>query len=358
MNTKQRYEFQPEFAVAPCETLRETIESLGMTQKELATRTGLTVQSLNRIFKDKQPITYETANKLELATGVPARFWNSLEAQYREQLAKLEEREQLKQDWEWLKEIPVSELRKRGYIQPTRDKSLLLREILGFYGVSSVGAYRDIWESPKVAARRSPCFESNPGWASAWIRMGELQAQQIETQPFDRGKFTLALQKIRHLTYLKADVFEAELKRLCAEAGVAVALVPKLNKVPWHGATKWLKYKAMILLSLRGRGEDKFWVSFFHEAGHILLHGKSNLYINDESKEDQQEIQADRYAANILIPERYNSQIRQARSKESIRRLADEIGVCPGIVAGRYQFLTQKWNRFHDLIRKLDWKTA
>jgi transcriptional regulator with XRE-family HTH domain len=46
------------------------MESLGMGQKELAIRTRLTVQSLHRIFKGEQTITYETANRLELATGV------------------------------------------------------------------------------------------------------------------------------------------------------------------------------------------------------------------------------------------------------------------------------------------------
>ena len=67
---------------------------MNMSKKELATRTELTEQTINRIFKSEQPITYATANKLELATGVPARMWNNLEARYREQLAKIEEREQ------------------------------------------------------------------------------------------------------------------------------------------------------------------------------------------------------------------------------------------------------------------------
>ena len=69
------------------------MNSMGMTQKDLALRCEITVQSLNRIFKVEQVISYETANSLELVTNVPASFWNSLEAQYREQLAKLEEHE-------------------------------------------------------------------------------------------------------------------------------------------------------------------------------------------------------------------------------------------------------------------------
>jgi len=54
------------------------------------------------------------------------------------------------------------------------------------------------------------------------------------------------------------------MKQLCAEAGVAIALVPEMKNVPWNGATKWLTpRKVMILLCLRGKGEDKFWFSFF-----------------------------------------------------------------------------------------------
>jgi len=102
---KKNYGFEPDYAIPPGETLREVMESLGMSQQELARRTGITVQSLNRIFNGSQPITYETANRLELATGVPASMWNNLEAQYREQLAKINERARLETELAWLKEI-------------------------------------------------------------------------------------------------------------------------------------------------------------------------------------------------------------------------------------------------------------
>ena len=118
----KKYGFEPDYAIPPGETLREVMESLGMSQKELARRTDLTVQSLNRIFKGTQPITYETANRLELVTGVPATMWNNLEAQYREQLAKIHERKRLQTDLDWLKDIPVAELVKRGVLPGRKDK--------------------------------------------------------------------------------------------------------------------------------------------------------------------------------------------------------------------------------------------
>ncbi len=359
MKANKQYSFEPDYAVAPGETLQEVMESLDMTQKELAIRTGLTVQSLNRIFKGDQPITCESANRLELALGVTARYWNNLEAQYQEQLAKLEERKRLEADLLWLKTIPTRELRDRGLIGKTEDKIDLLRETLAFYGVSSVSAWEEIWEDPAIAARRSSCFETQPGAASAWIRQGELLSQKITCKPFDKSLFLQVLHAIRSLTQEKLDKFEPEMRRLCAEAGVAVALVPEMKKVPWNGATKWLSSrKAMILLCLRGKGEDKFWFSFFHEAGHVLHDSKKDLLINNGTCDDPREVSADQFASEFLIPARHNRDIHRFRSNQEIINFAAEAGISPGIVAGRYQFLTKKWTHFKTLIRTFEWKTA
>jgi HTH-type transcriptional regulator/antitoxin HigA len=356
VSTGNKYVFEPDYAVPPGQTLREVMESLGMSQSELAKRTDLTVQSLNRIFKGAQPITYESANRLELATGVSASMWNNLEAQYREQLAKIHERDRLKTDLVWLKEIPTAELVRRSILPKTKDKVLLLREVLKFFGVSSVGAWEKIWSTPAVAARRSQCFDSKPGAASTWIRLGELQAREIDSRPFDRDRFKAALRQIRNLTREPAQAFESEMKRLCAESGVAVALVKEMKHVPWNGATKWLTpHKAMILLCLRGKGEDKFWFSFFHEAGHVLNDSKKDLLINDGRQEDPREERANDFASEYLIPSKYDDPIRRIRSHSEVIHLAEQLEIAPGIVAGRYQHLTKNWRYFKGLIRTLSW---
>ena len=356
LTAKKLYGFEPDYAVSPGETLKEVMESLNMAQKELAIRTGLTVQSLNRIFKGEQPISYETANKLELATGVPARMWNNLEAHYREQLAKAKERKQLETDLDWLKTIPTQELIQRKAIEPQKDDVLLLRETLKFFGLSSVSAWKDIWANPAVAARRSRCFETCPGPASAWMRLGEIQAHQIDCQPFDKISFIQALKKIRLLTVKDPEKFIPETIQLCAGSGVALALVREMKKVPWHGATKWLAAsKAMILLNLRGKMEDQFWFSFFHEAGHVLYDSKKDLYINDGTVDDPREHDANEFAANILIPRDIDPEIASLKTKEDVILLANELKISPGIVAGRFQHLTQKWSYFNGLKRKFQW---
>lgn len=353
---KKQYRFEPDYAVAPGETLLEVMTSLEMNQKELAKRLGLTEQTLIRIFKGEQPISYETANRLELVTQVPARFWNNLEAEYREQLAKLEERQRLADNIAWLKKIPVKELVERGYLKSQPDQVSQVREVLKFYGVGSVAAWSEIWDAPAVAARRSPCFETRPGDASAWIRQGELQAHEVSCQPYDKARFRAALQQIRSLTREPAQVFEPAMKQLCAQAGVALALVREMKKVPWSGATKWLTpSKAMILLCLRGKGEDKFWFSFFHEAGHILHDSKKDLLINDGSHDDPREERANQFASDLLIPQKFNSRISSLKSRAEVVLLAEDLGIAPGIVAGRYQYLTGRWSYFKDLIRPLQW---
>ncbi len=138
--------------------------------------------------------------------------------------------------------------------------------------------------------------------------------------------------------------------------GVAVAFVREMKKVPWNGATKWVSpSKAMILLSLRGRSEDKFWFSFFPEAGHVLHDGKKDLLINDGSSDDPRELHADKYASEFLIPGKYDKAIKKFRSKAEIVDFANALNVAPGIMAGRYQFLTGRWDLFKGLIRSFQW---
>jgi len=359
MTAKRQNRFEPDYAIPPGATLEETMETLGMTQRDLADRTGLTVQTLNRIFKGEQPITYETANKLELVTGVPAGFWNNLEAQYREQLAKIEQNREMEAHLDWLKLVPTKELIARKAIPVSDDKVILLRESFRFYGVSSVDAWRAVWERPAAAARRSTLFESSPVATSAWLRLGQLQAREIDCQPYDKKAFADALASIRTLTVKKPSVFIPEMKRLCAQAGVAFVLVPEIKGAPWSGAAEWLTAtKAMVLLNLRGKAEDRFWFTFFHEASHLLNDSKKDTFIDDGKpyEDDPSEKRADDYAAEMMIPVKHNPAIKAARSAEDIKALARQLAISPGIVAGRYQHLTKKWSQFNGLKQRLEWK--
>ncbi len=337
---KKIHSFEPDFAVPPGETLKEVVESLGMSQKELADRTGLTVQSINRIFKGNQPITFETANRLELTTGVPARMWNNMESQYREQLAKLSKKKQLESHQGWLKKLPLKPMAEFGWLKAHEDKAAQLEEALRFYGIASPDQWEPVWREYQASYRQTHRFETRAEAISAWLRKGEIEAQKIPCGPFDKKEFRGGLDAFRKLTGEMPDSFLPKVRDRCAPAGVAVVIVPELPKTGVYGATRWIGEKAVIQLSMRYKSNDQLWFTFFHEAGHILKHGRKDVFIESNGPEDEQEKEADVFAQNQLIPP---GELRRFlakwdhRSLGPIKLFAERIGIAPGIVVGRLQ---------------------
>lgn len=82
-------EFKPDYAVPPGETLREMLETISMSQADLAQRTGRPKKTINEIIQGKVAITRDTAIQLEKALGTPASFWNNLERNFKETRARL-----------------------------------------------------------------------------------------------------------------------------------------------------------------------------------------------------------------------------------------------------------------------------
>ncbi len=64
--------FMPTVAILPGETIRENMDFLGMSQKELAARLDITPKHLSNILNGHAPINYDTALKLEVIIGPSA----------------------------------------------------------------------------------------------------------------------------------------------------------------------------------------------------------------------------------------------------------------------------------------------
>jgi len=129
------------------------------------------------------------------------------------------------------------------------------------------------------------------------------------------------------------------LMEACAASGVAVVFEPAPTGCPVSGATKWIASdKTLLMLSLRHKTNDHLWFSFFHEAGHLLLHGKKMLFIEGNGLDNEQEDEANQFAANLLIPKQHEERlILLGHSATSISAFAKELGIAPGIVIGRLQ---------------------
>src|SRR4030042_19396 len=110
MAKAEKTAFRPNYAVPPGETLKETIESMGMNQAELAQRTGRPKKTINEIIKGKAAIIPDTAIQLERVLGVPASFWNNLDRNYQETLACLKEEKNLHSHLTWAKSFPIASM--------------------------------------------------------------------------------------------------------------------------------------------------------------------------------------------------------------------------------------------------------
>src|SRR5437588_7928634 len=132
---------ETDYAIPPGQALLELLQEVEMTQVDLARRTSRPLKTINEIVKGKTAITPETAIQFERVFGMPARFWLSLESNYREDLARIAERRELGQYLDWLKQFPVTELMKYGHIPYTNDKIQQIRELLKFFSVSSPDAW-------------------------------------------------------------------------------------------------------------------------------------------------------------------------------------------------------------------------
>jgi len=134
------------------------------------------------------------------------------------------------------------------------------------------------------------------------------------------------------------------LQTVLNSCGVALVLLPHFKNTKVNGATFWLdNNKAVVLMSLRGGFSDVFWFSFFHEIGHILLHPKREVFLEDgynDEKLQKQEDEADNFAREILIKnETFKIFVRNRDfTKEAILRFAKQQNIKPSIIVGRLMY--------------------
>lgn len=357
-------DYSPNVAVHPGKTLRDLLDSLKMSQVDLAERTGLTTKTINEIIQEKNPITPETSLKLSAVFGMSPAFWNNLERNYQETIARIERDKKLEKELPHIEKFSCyKELSKWNYVPQAKDAKEKVLNLLNFFGVSSLDF---VEKTHEVAFRQSKQDNLLYECLAAWLRCGELDGIKIPTKPFDKDRLIANMESLRSLTNKDASEIIENLQTTCADFGVAVAFVPYFSNTFVDGATRWLAGdKALIQVSLRGSHSDTFWFTFFHEIGHLLKHGKKEQFVEFQDKNNRElehkEKEADDFATQTLIPdEALRSFISEkSMSDDAIKSFARRINISPSIVAGRLAHeLSERgdknaWRRFSHLRTRL-----
>jgi len=333
--------YNSDIAIHTGEFLEEILDETRMTQSELANRLGRPLQMVNEIIKGKKSITSTTALELEGVLGVPSHIWLGLENQYQIVLAKQKELELMQEETKLISNFPYADLAKNGFVKATRKAIEKVDELKRFFEVAK------LIQIPQVKAYQPAFRVSNHNNVSheaiaTWIQATRIKAKDIETKAFDKKILKEKLNLIKAFMSSKS-INEAieEIQKVLNSCGIALVLLPHFKKTKVHGATFWLdNEKAVIAITLRGSYSDVFWFSFFHEVGHILLHPKREVFLEDgysDPKLQKQEDEADKFAKDLLINnDDFNRFISlNSVSTTSVKDFAKQQGVKTSIVVGR-----------------------
>lgn len=351
-------DFRPDWASAPGDTISDILRERSLSEQEFAQQIGHTPEDVQNLLQGRATITLAVARQLEQVLGASVEFWMSRDFQYRQDIARFNATNE-----EWITELPVGDMIKFGWLGPVPHPTDEVTACLRFFGVHSVAAWREAYAGLQqmAAFRTSPSLDSRPASVAAWLRRGEIKAGEIECAPWAPKRFQESLLHIRALTReKKPERFIPELQKCCAESGVAVAIVRCPSGCRASGATRFLsRDKALLLLSFRYLTDDHFWFTFFHEAGHLLLHGKKAFFLEGaDTPSTAEEEEANEFAASTLIPSEFKHELLALRADAiKVIRFARRVGVSPGIVVGQLQHLGRiRRDQLNRLKRRYRWE--
>ena len=367
MITTQNKDYTSPFAIHPGEVIRDSLETLGMSQVDLSKRSQISEKTISLILNGDQPVTPETAAKMERVLGISYTLLTTMQARYEADQFRLSEQERLKNEITHLEKFPFyKELAKLGYVAPTKDSFKKVEELLKFFQLNSLSNIPNVFP---VAFKKSEKKNISREALSAWLCIGTIESAKRTVEEFNMEKLKQNIPKMRALTAKKPEGFERALITLCAEAGVTLVFTPHLKNTHVNGAMRWLSSKKTFLvqISLYNKSADIFWFTVFHEIGHIVLeHPKKEFFIDDfeSPNKTKMEEEANKYAQQVFIPKEHEKEFSNLKEKlsqsgistavfrENIVCFAKKVDIAPSIIAGRIGRELGVWNKVSSLREK------
>lgn len=331
----------------PGDTIIRLMASKEIDSAEIADALGLSTSDFEALVSGRRRLSEKDATVLSDNLGSTARFWLARDKAYVLDLARLAgDRAQSPEDT-WLATMPTASMRKFGWLEKgQRSKDQLQKDVLAFFGCASLQEWGVRYSSGvgAVAFRTSLSLASDGMATLVWLRAGEIAASDQSLPKFDRSAFKRMLPSLKKLSaYKRPSSFLPRLIEACRSVGVAVATARTPEGCRASGAS-WFNGSGnpMILLSFRHMSEDHFWFTFFHEAAHVVLHGKNHIdgegavVMGDDT--EAQEAEANVFAQELLFPSKLRDDLRERGvHRSSIIATARQADVTPGIIVGQLQ---------------------
>ena len=345
------------WASPPGETIRALLQAKGVSISVFQNEIGLNERQTTDLLAGVLPVTRLLAEGLAETIGSTSHFWLERQKQYTTSLERLAAAQPELQ--EWTASFPLRKMVESGWLKKPYTKSDSAFELLDYFDIESVEEWRERYPERlgAVKFKTSEAFTNHLPTTVAWIRRGEILADGIACAPWDGDGFLQMLPTLKRLSKLPdPGDFLPLLQASCAQCGVAVVVARSIVGCAASGAAFMLSEdKALLLLSARFLSDDQFWFSFFHEAGHLVLHhGEAHIEC-DGGSTVKQEDEANAFALEILLGKSGPQALQKLPINAfAIARFARQCGVSTGVVVGQLQrsrISPKLFNRFKNRYR-------
>jgi HTH-type transcriptional regulator/antitoxin HigA len=337
-------EYKPFMLVGPGDLILEELEVRGWTQQDLAEIIGMSSKTVNQLINHKQPITFETAQRLSMAFGQTVEFWINQDTIYRMHVEEQKDtsvgiRANI------YKSMPIREMINKGWLKSFQKIEELVQQVKQFWGIDTLDLSFLDDKAWLPNFRKSEAFEQyNIHFALNWAQMAKKCARKYDMeQPYNKSELQKLAESLSEYT-IRQDGVRQFLNALNA-AGVKFFVLSHLQKTYIDGASFFDGDNPVIVYTRRYDRIDNFWFTIAHEIAHVLLHlkEKDDLFIDSQDKDtsgikDEQE--ANELAANMVkalnILEYFHG-MKQYISKDRVTRCARTLDVSEALIVGVLQ---------------------
>ncbi len=321
------------------------LDKYKLTQKRAAEITGYGEKNISRWLSGHSRPSESVSNFLRVLLAERSAFERLLMKNFPETAKSVfpaEERQPDEEEKEILKQIDYKCLVRIGAVAPGTSPLVRRTELCRLLKVPDLTSFRDAAADKHLAlaAFKDTRQQSNHVSGAIWIELGLRAAEKVEVHPYDRGKLQKAVAQLRELTQSPLTAIIPEVRRILADAGVALVFTPCMKQSAFRGCTQLLTpTKALIIHSLKFRTVSQFWLILFHEIAHLVLHitNPGDVFEDyDDQTTDPKEMAADQWAMDTLV---FSDALIafQARHEKpdpwQIQQFAQEVKVHPAIAA-------------------------
>lgn len=335
----------------PVSVIEFYMDQSGITRSDLIPCIG-SAKKVSQVLNGTRALSYKMIRSLNEQLNIPAEM---LVDKTKNRLPE----HNPKFNWD---EFPVKEIAKNSFLRDRRDlkdhSEELMRELIADAGGSD--AVPSVLFRKKDSARHNSQMDAYALQAWCFYVLAEARSLRIEKKYKQGIVDEEFLRTVAQLSTRPDGPLEA--KRFLYKNGIALIYARHLPRAYLDGAAMITKEGVPAIgMTIRLDKIDNFWFCLLHELAHVGWHLKNGMdwFIDDFSVNDsdfsegwQKEHEADALAKNALIPESLWTKFRERGTftEETIADLAKEAKVHPAIVAGRYRWETDNFQKFNDLM--------